>query len=132
MPFEILVRPLIPKDTRPPRTQSPFVAPDNEKEFVMNGRSGEVVLLVQTQSWSADRTFQTAEETRLFSTNRIYQAKTDGSGNITSINRNNYVDVETVRGIVTKDSKGRVFPMAYAPQPIPANVEEGVIQIRKA
>lgn len=98
--FETIVRPVVFPDIRPPPAQTLPPAADPEKGFcTINGNPAKEVNL--TTSWSSSTsTSHQVETQRRVDTARVYQMDDDGT-----INRDNFVDVESANRIKTRGGK---------------------------
>lgn len=132
MPLEIIIRPLLPPQGRPAPVQAPYVPEESEKSVEIAGRKGQVITLTGTESFSFNRSEDSQSETsRMFNITRVFRATTDNDGNITSVDRGQFVDVEHTTGINLRDREGKSRVSLYEPPPAAANVEilqSGVIR----
>jgi hypothetical protein len=127
--FEIIVRPAILPNIRParqPRMPTPAAAADQNMVVLSGGNSGaKWVDLTTSTSYSMSRQ-KHIETKRTFDVERIYRKDDDDK-----VDKSQYVDVERVKKVETRDGTGVKSQTVYAKPPDRDNVkilETGVVR----
>lgn len=127
MSFEVFVRPFIAPAIRPPAKPPvlPFQDTPEQGVAVLRGLGGKLIDLTfsETSSWSRSRN---VEVERTVAVERVKQKEPDGT-----INEENYVDVERVQKMTTRDGRGVETQYFYAepePQPNVEILEDGKVR----
>lgn len=117
--FEVVVRPVVFPDIRPPAPGRLAPADDPAKGIAtLSGAGGRLIDLPHSWSSSVHRANPHREQERTYDKARIYQRRDDGT-----INKANFVDVEQMKKLKTIDRSGNNLDFEFAPYPTPDNVE---------
>jgi hypothetical protein len=98
--FEIVVRPVVFPDIRPPPAKPVLPADDpTQGQCVINGASGEIVTLNSSWNYNQSKSRQ-VETKRRSDLARVYQQEDDGT-----VNKDNFVDVKVPNKIQYRGGK---------------------------
>jgi hypothetical protein len=105
--FEVVVRPVVFPNIRPPRARVIVSADTPEKGVAtLNGSGTQTVALPYNYSMNFSRAKDhVQEQERVVDTARVYQKEQAADGGET-VNRANYLDVDAVRRITGVDAEG--------------------------
>lgn len=124
MGLELIVRPVVVRDTRPAPVQLPYVPDESETATEIAGRGGQVITLSKSENVHYDRSEgRQVETTRVVDRQRVFNATFDGSGNVLSVNRNQYVDIDQTRAVVFQNRQGQLRTQIYSAAPQADNIE---------
>jgi hypothetical protein len=116
--FEVIVRPVILPNIRP--TPARALAPEDNPDqgiAVLSGTGGKLIDLPRQWSVSSSKQNSQTETRRQVDKKRVHQV--DEKGNI---NKQNYIDVETLKKVRLETNDGPV-KLIFADPPDPPNVE---------
>jgi hypothetical protein len=115
--FEVVVRPVILPNIRPPRAQ--VLPPEDNPEQGLMVINGSRTSIGASESWTMNVTKQKPqqEETRQFDKERVYQKDDKGK-----INKSVFVDIERLKKVRLSATGGPIKQL-YADPPSRDNVE---------
>lgn len=131
--FEVIVRPVVLPNIRPPsaRVLPPVDDPEQGK-VIVSGGGGKFMGTSVSSSISVSSQAPHREEKRQFDVERIYQVDEKGGGHgrsgaeVGNINKNNFIDVERVKKISLSSGSGDdkdIINRIYADPPKADNIE---------
>lgn len=118
--FEVIVRPIVFPNIRPPLARA--LAPESNPDqgfATISGTGGKLIDLPHSWSASHTETKQQQETKRQYDVERVYQMDDNGE-----INNDNFIDVERLKKVKLDDGgdQGPV-EVIYAEQPPANNIE---------
>jgi hypothetical protein len=119
--FEVIVRPVILPNIRPPPPRVLLPEADPSQGIVVLGGSGGG-LIDLSQSGSASFSVSKGKETkRKFDVERIYHKDDEDDGG--EVDKDQFMDVERLKSLSSRDGNGIESSMSYADPPERDNVE---------